>query len=176
MTENDGTQIAPTARWYLAQCKPNAAQLAVRNLENQSFTTFLPLQEITKRRGQGSQKQVRPLFPGYLFVRLDSDRGPWRTVNSTRGVARLVHLGAEPSIVPDSIVAALMARCDDQAIIRDADTLQAGDRAEVTQGPFSGFVATVAAIEPNDRIHILLNIMGQSTSVSIDSAALTPVD
>ena len=78
--------------------------------------------------------------------------------------------------MPDSIVAALMVRCDDQAIIRDADALQAGDQAEVARGPFSGFVATVAAIEPDDRIHVLLNIMGQSTTVSIDAAALTPVD
>ena len=174
MPENDNTQKAQNKRWYLAQCKPNATHIAVRNLDNQGFASFLPLQEGTKRKGKGFHHQIRPLFPGYLFVQLDAREGPWRKINSTRGIARLVRLGAEPSVVPDAIIAGLMARCNELGIIQDAGTLVVGDRAQVTQGPFSGFIATIANIEANVRIYILLDIMGQATTVSIDAAALTP--
>ena len=112
--------------WYLVHCKPNAAQTAVRNLENQSFGTFLPLQESTKRKGKIFQRQVCPLFAGYLFVHLNPDQAQWRQVNSTRGVARLVCLGEEPSVVPESIVAALMARCDEQNVLRQMSKPQSG--------------------------------------------------
>ena len=167
-------------RWYLVQCKPNATQIAARNLENQSFGTFLPLQEITKRKGKVFQRQISLLFPGYLFVQIAPDQGPWRQINSTRGVNRLVRLGAEPSVVPNEIVEALIARCDTQSILRQtsetqSSQLHAGNQAEVTRGPFSGFIATISDIEPNNRINILIEIMGQTTKVAIDAGALQTI-
>lgn len=176
MHDNDDKQKARNKRWYLAQCKPNATHIAVRNLDNQGFASFLPLQEVTKRKGKGFRHQIRPLFPGYLFVQLDARELPWHKINSTRGIARLVRLGAEPSVVPDAIIAGLIARCTELGIIQDAEALSVGGRAQVTQGPFSGFAATIANVEANSRIYILLDIMGQSTTVSIDAAALTPLD
>ena len=176
MQENDNIQMAQNKRWYLAQCKPNATHIAARNLENQDFISFLPLQECVKRKGTGFQHQIRPLFPGYLFVQLDITEGPWCKINSTRGIARLVSFGAKPSVVPDAIIANLMARCDEMSIIQDAGALVLGAQTQVAQGPFSGFVATIADVEANDRIYILLDIMGQLTKVSIDAKALTPLD
>lgn len=177
MIEKPKTEKMHELRWYLVQCKPNAAQIAVQNLENQNYRVFLPLQEITKRKSKIFQRQIRPLFPGYLFVQIDPGQGPWRQVNSTRGVSRLVRLGAEPSLVPNEIVEALMARCDQQSILRQtSDTqLHAGNQAQVTQGPFSGFIATISNIEPNNRINILIEIMGQTTKVAINADALQPI-
>jgi len=180
MIEKPDTETMHELRWYLVQFKPNASQIAVRNLENQNFSTFLPLQEITKRKGKTFQRQIRPLFPGYLFIQIAPDQGPWRQVNSTRGVTRLVRLGAEPSVVPNEIVEALIARCDKQSIFSQtsktqSSKLHAGNQAQVNQGPFSGFIATISDIEPNNRIHILIEIMGQTTKVAINAGALQPI-
>ena len=166
--------------WYLAQYKPNAAQIAVRNLENQSFCTFLPLLETTKRKGKIFQRQIRPLFPGYVFVQLNPNQGPWRRVNSTRGIARLVCNGTKPSVVPSSIVTALMTNCDKQSVIRQivgarSSQLQVGGQAQVTRGPLSGFLTTVTKIEPNNRIKILIEIMGHKTEVAVNADAIQPV-
>ncbi|NCG10678.1 MAG: transcriptional activator RfaH [Alphaproteobacteria bacterium] len=180
MIEKPDTETMHELRWYLAQYKPNAAQIAVRNLENQSFGTFLPLQAITKRKGKIFQRQILPLFPGYLFIQIDPDQGPWRQVNSTRGVARLVRFGTDKSAVPNGIVEALIARCDKQSILRQtsetkSSQLHAGNQTQVTQGPFSGFIATISDIEPNDRINILIEIMGQTIKVAINAGALQPI-
>ena len=180
MIEKPDNETMHALRWYLVQFKPNAAQIAVRNLKNQNFGTFLPLQEITKRKGKIFQRQIRPLFPGCLFVQINPDQGPWRQVNSTRGVARLVRLGAELTAVPREIVEALMARCDKQSILRQTNEtkssqLHIGNQAQVTQGPFSGFIATISDIEPNNRINILIEIMGQTTKVAIDAGALQTI-
>ena len=180
MIEKPDTETMHDLRWYLVQCKPNAAQIAVHNLENQNFGTFLPLQEITKRKGKIFQLQTRPLFPGYLFVKLQPDKGPWRQVNSTLGVTRLVRLGAEPSEVPIELVETLMARCDKQSILRQTSETQsgqlhAGNQVQVTQGPFSGLITTITDIKPNNRINILIEIMGQTTKVAINAGALQPI-
>ena len=180
MIEKPNSETTHDLRWYLVQCKPNATQIAVHNLENQSFGTFLPLQEITKRKGKIFQRQIRPLFPGYLFVKIDPDQGPWRQVNSTRGVARLVRLGAKPSMVPTKIIEALIAQCDEQSILRQtietqSSQLHAGKQAQVTQGPLSGFIANISDTQPNDRINILIEFIGQTTKVAIDAGALQPI-
>ena len=180
MIEKPEAETMRDLHWYLVQCKPNAAQIAVSNLENQSFNTFLPLHEITKRKGKIFQQQIRPLFPGYVFVQIDPDQGPWRQVNSTRGVTRLVRLGAEPSVVPNEIVQTLIARCDENSVLRQTSKTQstqfhAGNQAQVVQGPFSGFIATISDIEPNNRINILIELMGQTTKVAINADALQPI-
>lgn len=180
MIEKPYTVTPYDLRWYLVQCKPNAAQIALRNLENQSFDTFLPLQEITKRKGKIFHRQICPLFPGYIFVKLHIDQGPWRQVNSTRGVSRLVCLGAKPSEVSIELVETLMARCDKKGIFRQTNETQSsqfntGNQVQVTQGPFSGFISTITDIEPNNRINILIEIMGQTTKVAINAGALQPI-
>ena len=58
-------------RWFLAQCKPNSHNVAKRNLVRQGFSVFLPLQETTRRARGRFVTQMRPLFPGYLFVVLN---------------------------------------------------------------------------------------------------------
>ena len=73
--------------WYLVQLKPNGHRLAKANLERQGFKTFLPLQNVTKRSAHKFVDRRVPLFPGYMFVKLDIAQNDWRKVNSTLGVA-----------------------------------------------------------------------------------------
>ena len=103
--------------WYLVHCKPNGEQLALRNLKNQDFPAFLPLQKLTRRKGTAFQTRLRPLFPGYMFVAQDPTAGQWRQINNTRGVARLVRLGAEATPVPQTIMHQLFARCDATGVL-----------------------------------------------------------
>ena len=82
--------------------------------------------------------------------------------------------------MPNEIVEALVARCDRQSILcqtseTPSSQLHAGSQAQVTQGPFSGFIATITDIEPNNRINILIEIMGQTTKVAISAGALQPI-
>ncbi len=58
--------------WYLIQFKPNSHRLAERNLLRQGFETFLPMQEVTRRKASRFVNDLRPLFPGYMFVSVNS--------------------------------------------------------------------------------------------------------
>jgi transcriptional antiterminator RfaH len=69
--------------WYLVQLKPNGHRLAKMNLERQGFKTFLPLQNVTKRSAHKFVDRLVPLFPGYMFVELD-------TTQNARLIARWV--------------------------------------------------------------------------------------
>ena len=151
--------------WFLVQLKPNCARIAEKNLQRQGFRTFMPLEEQTRNRRGRFVSVTRPLFPGYIFVAFDRARGLWRTINSTRGIARLVSFGAAPAAVPQDLVARLMQRCDDAGRLLPTTGLQPGDRVILTKGPFAEFVAQVEHIHPDRRVWLLMDIMGSRSRV-----------
>lgn len=166
-TERSKTDGGEGARWFLAQLKPNGHRLAERNLDRQGFCYFLPMQEETRRRRGQFQTLLRPLFPGYIFIAFDPEHGLWRKVNSTTGVARLVGFGQSPAPVPDELVDGLMARCDRAGRFLPASTLTPGDAVRISQGPFADFVATVEKLAPDNRVFVLLDLMGRQTRMTV---------
>jgi transcriptional antiterminator RfaH len=161
--------------WFLAQFKPNSHNIAERNLVRQGFRTFLPMQEETKRSRGKFITQVRPLFPGYLFVALDVLCGGWHAVNSTYGITRLVSLGKEPTPVPRDLVSQLMLRCDREGKLLPPKQLKPGDEVMLTKGPFAEFVATIERITPDRRVYVLMELMGAQTRVTVSAEHLRAI-
>ena len=161
--------------WYLVHCKPNGEQMAFRNFENLNFPAFLPLQKLTRRKGSAFQTQICPLFPGYMFVAQDPAFGQWRKINNTRGVARLVCLAALPTPVPSIIMEQLFARCDAAGVFQQSANMASGDNVKISQGPFSGTIGEIIEIEPNQRVHLIFDFMGQKSNLTINSADITPI-
>jgi len=160
------------ANWFLAQYKPNSHHIAARNLARQGFRIFLPMQEETKRARGMFVVQMRPLFPGYLFVAFDRLHGSYRAVNSTYGITRLVSLGDVPTPAPADLIRQLMLRCDTEGKLRPQEMLKAGDQVTLTKGPFTDFVATIESIAPDQRIWVLMSLMGTQTRVAVTAAHL----
>ena len=158
--------------WFLAQLKPNCANIADKNLKRQGFKTFLPLEEETRQRNGKFVTAMRPLFPGYIFVAFDVACGFWRTVNSTYGITRLVSFGKEPTAVPLDLVSQLMLRCDANGKILPPKLLKPGDQVTLTKGPFTNFVAEVEKIAPDRRVWVLMEFMGGQTRVAVGADQL----
>ena len=158
--------------WYLIQFKPNAHRLAQRNLKRQDFEVFLPMQEITRRKASRFVSELRPLFPGYMFVGVDSRSAPWRTINSTIGVSRLVSFDGTPKPLPLPLISSLMSRCDASGTLLPPKTLNVGDAVDVLSGPFANFVATVEKVDAQQRIWLLIEFMGQGARINVSADQL----
>ena len=162
--------------WYLAQCKPNSHNIAIRNLERQKFQTFLPLHTITRRRAGQFVSVLQPLFAGYFFIAFNPSLPGWRAINSTHGVSRLVSAGHTPQIVPLELIAELKLRCDHDGQLKPMPPpFQKGNSVRVTYGPFVDFVATVETMDPDQRVWVLLDLMGQSTRMAVPADILEQI-
>jgi transcriptional antiterminator RfaH len=160
------------SQWYLAQVKPNCAAVAQRNLERQGFACFVPLERYTLRRAGRFVSQTRLYFPGYLFVSFRPSSAPWRAITSTHGIAQMVRFGGQPAAVPAQIVSELQAACDHEGCITEQAPLAAGDDVRIAHGPFAGFAGRVDQAAPEQRLWVLLDVMGQATRVSLSSRDL----
>ena len=166
---------ANTPSWYIVQFKPNSHKIAVRNLERQGFDTFLPMHEVTRRTATKFETVTRPLFAGYMFVACDPGNAPWRQINSTRGVSRMLSFAEGPKPMPEALITGLRARCDSVGKVVPLEDFEAGQSVEMHSGPFANFIATVEQMASNARVWVLLDFMGKANRIQVDRQQIQAV-
>lgn len=109
---------------------------------------------------------MEPLFPGYIFVRLDPAVTNIAPIRSTRGVLRLVTFGNELRPIPSGVIEDLqLAQPAADRPIDPATLLQRGDRVRVIHGPMAGLTAIFEARTGTERVAILLDLLGRRSRV-----------
>jgi transcription elongation factor/antiterminator RfaH len=154
-------------RWFAVHTQPMRESLAQAQLQAQLFETFLPARLKTVSHARKLRTVVAPFFPRYLFVRIDPERQRWRAVNGTIGVVSLVMRGEAPQPVPRGVVEALDASADERGLIRLEENLAPGSRVRVMAGPFADQLGILDRLGENERIRILLDIMGTQVPVQV---------
>ncbi|MDC0489187.1 transcriptional activator RfaH [Amylibacter sp.] len=160
--------------WFILQFKPNAHHQANKNLNRQGFATFLPLLENTSRKTSKFINATRPLFPGYMFIKFDREKPDWHKINNTYGVSRLVTFDTFLKSIPSTFIDNLMNRCDISGKLLPLEKLKKGDQVKILNGPFANFIATVETHETEQRIWILIDLMGRKTKIQTPSDTLQP--
>ncbi len=162
--------------WFILQFKPNSHYQAEKNLTQQGFETFLPLHDTTSRKSSRFISTSKPLFPGYMFVRFNIADTNWHKINSTYGVSRLITFNSILKPTPTSFVNSLMKRYDLLGKLIPIKKLKKGDQVTVLKGPFANFIATVEKYEADQRIWILMDLMGRKIKIQTPSDNLTLSD
>lgn len=147
--------------------KPREEVRAQKHLNQQGFTTFLPLCRTPR------SNQLSPLFPRYLFLWMEENR-PWRPVTNTPGVSYLVtNGGIEPSELDESIIQAIRSKCDEDggAVIIRGETVQErqfqpNQPIRIVGGAYIGLDGLYCQRQ-GDRIIALLNMFGRKVRTSI---------
>ncbi|MDA8760489.1 transcriptional activator RfaH [Amylibacter sp.] len=158
--------------WAIVQFKPNAHKLAEHNLNKQGFETFLPCAETRKYRNKQFISTQRPLFPGYMFVAFEKQNTPWHKINCTYGVSKLLTLNNEPYLVSNNLMAHIMARYNQEGVLLPQKQFSKDDNVRLISGPFDNFLAKVESIEENQRVWILIDLMGQATRTLVNAEKL----
>src|SRR5277367_5673428 len=110
-------------RWFVARVLPHQENRAQFNLHRLGFRSFVPRLRRTIRHARGLQDTLKPLFPSYIFIVIDLSKHRWRSVNGTFGVASLIMGAEQPLPVPRGVVEALVASCENSAVVRLDDGL-----------------------------------------------------
>jgi transcriptional antiterminator RfaH len=168
--------MAKGKSWYLVYTKPQQETKAKVNLERQGYETYLPLFKQFKRRQGRRLSVVVPLFPRYLFLHLDRHTDNWAPIRSTLGVVSTVKYGHEPARAPDELIDYLRSRETAEGMQRVIpDEIQAGRRVRVIEGGLMGFEGVFLARSSEERVVVLLEIMGKVARTTLPSEALEPI-
>ena len=162
-------------RWYVVQTQPLGEARALANLTRQDFEAYLPRYKRERRHARRVDTVVRPLFPRYLFVRLDLGRDRWRSVSSTYGVSQIIMSGEMPAPLPDGLVEELRGREIDDGFIKLGllPGLKVGSRIRLTEGLFVDHVGVIERVADEHRIAILLQLLGREVRVFVPPYSVT---
>ena len=146
--------------WYLIQTKPQQESTAVQNLSNQGFNVFYPKAII--------KNKTVSLFPRYLFIELDDKTQNWTPIRSTKGVSNFVRFGLSFAKVPNQIINLIKTQ-QQQTIEKMIDICShhKGDHLEIQTGAFKGQQAIFQNYNSNDRVTVLLKLIGQQQEIKL---------
>jgi len=142
--------------WYVIYTKAQKEEFAQFNLKLKNLETVFPrlLLPVFSRR----QKRVVPLFPNYLFVRIDFAK-EYDFVRWSPGVKCFVCFKGTPNPVEDGVVEHLLSRADPNGIIAARPNLRKGQEVRLCGGPLAGLDGIIR--NPPDakgRVTLLLNL------------------
>jgi transcriptional antiterminator RfaH len=154
--------------WIAARLLPHKEALALDQLQRGGYPTYAP--RIVQRRVLRRRViEATPLlFPSYVFVEITAQ---WHAVRWTPGIASLVMAADAPARVPDGIIAELHQREGPRRLIElpHPPRLQPGDSIRVTCGPLTGFAGLYAGQTSQERVLILLSLLGAARQVALPS-------
>ena len=153
--------------WYALHTRPHCEAQVADLLLEKGIEVFLPLIWIRHRRWG---RVERPLFPCYLFARLDLEVSGLSPIRWTPGLRRVVAFDERPVSIPDQVIAHLRERVE---MVREAGGLPShnfkpGDRVVITRGPLQGLEAVFQGpMRPSERVRVLIEFLGQLARVEV---------
>ena len=178
--------------YYIVRAIGKSDQHAIDWLNRFCIDTYYPLvmemRKVPRRQLTLSQRrsgieikkpQLAPLFPRYIFARMDQAHLSWRDIMNAASIAGMVCDGDLPVRMRPDCIARIRAR-ENCGAVAGTDTLRAifgiGDDVVVTDGPFASFPGVVEKgldtpiedLDPRDRIKVAVNMFGRATPVELE--------
>lgn len=162
--------LAGTA-WFALHVRQNMEEQVSQCLRYKGYEEFLPLCVAQGRRRR--QIRNRPLFPGYVFCRLNPDANG--LVVTTPGVMKIVGFGGKPVPVEDNEINALKLLVSSRLPSEPYPFLSVGEMVEVEEGPLAGVTGILLSIRGRHRLLLSVRLMMRSVSVEMDRNAVRPL-
>ncbi|HYB91444.1 MAG TPA: transcription termination/antitermination NusG family protein [Candidatus Binataceae bacterium] len=152
----------PGDAWYLVRTKTGRERWVRDQLGGIASDVFLPMLRTRTPRWGRMATAVVPLFPCYVFARLDLQRS-YFDVKYMQGVRGIVSAGKDPLAVPPAIIAEIRRRGVDDVVVIPEKPFGRGERVVVVGGPFRGFDAIFERyLSGAERVAILLSAIESS--------------
>ncbi len=152
-------------KWYLIYTKPSKEQVALQHLIVQGYEARLPMIKLQKIIRHKKAIVEEPLFPRYLFIRLDEQASQdWSPIRSTIGVSQMVRFGNLLAQLHDEVVE-MIFNLQSQPVMR---TISSGDSVIINDGPFKGIEALFSHFDGDQRAVLLLNLLEKTVKGKFD--------
>jgi len=161
--------------WYVIQTKPKKEEEAKSYLSTKGVEIFNPLMETFLLRNGRMNKELKPLFPNYIFGKFDLDQN-YPLVRWAKGVKKVLGFGEYPTPISEEVVEIIKERTDTHGIVRLKCHYQANDLIRIKTGPLKDLLGIFERwISDSERVRILLNLLGYQPVVEIHHSMIEKV-
>lgn len=152
--------------WYALQVRPRSENTVRRILENKGFSPFLPT--------CGQRPSSPPMFPGYLFCRLDLSTR-LLPLFTTPGFHRLVGAGRTPIPISEQEIDSIRRVMVSGLAALPWPRIEPGAPIHVASGPLAGLQGVLLSIRKRDHLIVSVNLLQRAVAVEIDAHSVRPL-
>jgi len=161
-------------RWFAVRVKSRCEKAVAQMAKGRALHAFLPLYRRRQRWSDRQQEVEFPLFPGYLFCRVNPERRlPLVTIP---GVVHIVGIGKTPVPVDDAEIGAIQAAVESGLSTEPWPFLEVGDRVRLENGPLTGLEGVLVGADKRQRIVVSVTLLRRSVAVTIERDWVRPLD
>ena len=160
--------------WFAVCTVPRHEKRVALFLAQRQVEHFLPLYQVSHRWKNGCTAQLElPLFPGYLFVRIDQkQRIP---VLGLPGVISFVGTRGGPSELNEPEIETLRSGLHLQRA-EPYPQLAIGQHVHIKRGPLSGMAGVMVRNAAGLRVVLTVELLRQSIAVEVNLQDVDPVE
>jgi transcriptional antiterminator RfaH len=169
-----------SGEWTVIYTKSREEKWAQMNLEQQGHEVYSPKILIERLRQGKRVDVVEPLFPRYIFVRIDTSRSglSWGRLKNTRGVIKPVTFGMdyESGRVCQQLVEGLREREATDGVHRMRQsrvTLKEGDKVVINNALMDGVEAIFKSYAGANRVALMVNMLGKKSLMTTTEESIT---
>jgi transcriptional antiterminator RfaH len=163
LSKSSRLEIEQGLRWYAIQTKPKQETGVERRLRGLNHEVFLPWMRCRKRVGTRYQWVLEPLFPGYVFSRLDIVL-TGKTARYSPGVKDFVRFGPRIPEIREEVIRTLQEHCPGGVAKIRLRPFKPGETVTIREGPLSGLEAVFEKeMKGRERVAVLLELLGRQT-------------
>lgn len=165
------------AAWYALHVRSNQERVTAELLGARGVELFFPTYRVVSKRTDRRVLLSRPLFTGYVFVRLDLASEQRIVVLRAPGGVRLVGFGDAPTPVPDETICSLRILVEaGSGEARPHPLVREGQRVVVVDGSFRGAVGVLhLSNERKPRLVVEVDFLGRAVAVPIAPEQVQPI-
>lgn len=134
---------------------------------------LVPTHEVVEIRKGKRVPVTKPVYPGYLLVRMVLNEESEHVIAGMKGVRFVTH-GDDPQPLSREDVNRIRGvEAEDEPGVRDEIPFRPGQAVEVIQGPFTEFSGTVQEVYADKgKVKVEVSLFGRPTSVELDFTQL----
>jgi len=158
--------------WWVVHTKSRNEKALAWDMLRKDVSYFLPMRWKTSRASGRTIRTLVPLFTGYVFFCGDEDQR--LTVLQTNRAAGLIAVADQERLVDELSQIELALRGG--ATLQPDNYIKEGQICKVVGGPLAGLKGVVLRSGANLRLLLQVDMLGQATSVEIDSTLIEPFE
>ncbi|MCD6339547.1 MAG: antitermination protein NusG [Verrucomicrobia bacterium] len=158
--------------WYVAHTKPRCEKKLVAYCEREKLETVLPLYRSVRRYKRKTAVFYKPLFPGYVFLRILPSQG--RLVKMSDYVANLLHVPDQREF--EEQLEDILFALEQEVEVRLAPTIGPGSLVRIRSGPLQGLEAWVEDRRGMSEVLLRLDFIGQAAAVRVNADDLELIE
>ncbi len=162
-------------QWYAIYTRSRHEKIVYELLNDKGIETFLPLRVFLSQWKDRKKKIESPLFPGYLFTRINI-LDDFTKVITSKGVVKILGTNGTPIPIPINEIDSVKTLLKSGLKYDPYPYLKSGMKVQVIRGPLQGIIGKINERLGKYKLLISIELIKRSISVEIDVKDIEPIE